>query len=41
LLNRYFHNRRILDLKLAHGSLLFASTIAERINMRNYLCRYV
>src|SRR3989339_161083 len=41
LLNRYFHNSRILDLKFTHGILLSASTIAERINMRNYLCRYV
>ena len=41
LLNRYFHNGRILDLKFTHGALLSASTIAERINMRNYLCRHV
>jgi hypothetical protein len=41
LLNRYFHNGRILDLEFTHGILLSASTIAERINMRNYLCRHV
>jgi hypothetical protein len=41
LLNRYFHNGRILNLKFTHGALLSAFTIAERINMRNYLCRCV
>ncbi len=41
LLNRYFHNSRILDLKFTHGSLPSASIIAERIVMRNYLWRYV
>ena len=41
LLNCYFHYGRILNLKFTHGTLLSASTIAESINIRNYLCRYV
>jgi hypothetical protein len=41
ILNRNPHNFCISDFQFAHRYLLSAHSIAERHQMRNYLCRYV